>query len=184
MGARTVVLLVDPHESSRTAYALILRHGGYTVLEADSVAETLSILRRREVNAIITELVLPQIDGCELVRRIKRDPATVHLPVLVMTADLSVESREQAEQAKCTAFLLKPCGPKEFLQELRDMVRGGNTSVLGHGREPRSSSNPEIRSGKHSFRVDGEPLDAPEFPTVTPSALCGSLICFSHPQHA
>ena len=125
MGARTVVLLVDPHEDSRTAYALILRHGGYRVLEADSVAEALSILRRREVNAVITELVLPQIDGCELMRRIKRDPATAHLPVLVMTGDLSAESRQQAEQAKCAAFLLKPCGPKEVLQEVRDMVREG-----------------------------------------------------------
>jgi CheY-like chemotaxis protein len=133
MGSRTVVLLVDPHEDSRTAYALILRHGGYTVLEAGSVAEALSILRRREVNAIITELVLPQIDGCELVRRIKRDPATAHLPVLVITADLSAESREQAEQAKCTAFLLKPCGPKEILQELRDMVREETLPYWGAG---------------------------------------------------
>ena len=117
------VLLVDAHENSRDGFSHLLQRSGYAVIEADGGEDALSILREQVVSAVVMELVLPGMDGYELARRIRRDPATARIPVLVLTADAAPGSRERAEEAGCSAFRLKPCPPKELLQEIRDVIR-------------------------------------------------------------
>ena len=128
--APRVVLVADAHTDSRIVYATVLQHGGFVVLEARDGAEVLEIVPKHLPDAVITEITLPVIDGCEVLRRLKQHPVTRHIPVFVVTADIRPELRRQAEEAHCDGFLLKPCAPRELLEAVRGMLDQSIPSAL------------------------------------------------------
>ena len=119
--APKVILVADCHDDSRIIYSTILQYGGFVVLEARSGAEALAMVPQYKPDAVITELVLPVVDGGELVRRLKGHPLTESIPVVVVTSDIRPEQRQEVEGA-CDAFVLKPCMPRKLLQVVREVL--------------------------------------------------------------
>ena len=120
--APKIVLVAEGHSDSRIVYSAILQHGGFVVLEARNGAEALELIPKHMPDVVVTELVLPVIDGCEVLQRLKQHPLTAHIPVLIVTTEDHPEMLRQAEEAGCDTFLLKPCSPRDLLQAVRDLV--------------------------------------------------------------
>ena len=120
--APRVILVADYHDDSRIVYSSILQYGGFVVLEARNGAEALEMVPKHMPDAVVTELSLPVVDGCEVLRRLKQHPMTSQIPVLVVTANTDPDSRRDAIEANCDVFLLKPCVPRELLQAVRDQL--------------------------------------------------------------
>jgi CheY-like chemotaxis protein len=116
-----LIVVADGHDDSRIIYSAILRHAGFVVLEARTGAEALEMIPTHLPHAIVSELTLPVLDGRELVRMLKQNPETAHLPVLIVTAYSRPEVRTEVE-AHCAAFLIKPCPPNKLLQVVRDVL--------------------------------------------------------------
>jgi two-component system, cell cycle response regulator DivK len=116
--APRIVLIADYNDDNRIIYSTMLQHGGFVVIEARNGAEALEMIPKHRPSAVVTELALTVIDGCEVLQRLKQHPQTSHIPVLIVTADGSPGLRQRAEAAGCDAYLLKPCTPRELLATL------------------------------------------------------------------
>ena len=120
------ILYVDDEEDMRLVVSVCLESDGYRVLTAASVPDALLIAARELPDVVITDVMMPGENGYSLCTKLKRDPATRDIPVIVVT---SLDSEREAMQAGASAFLSKPFED----EDLRAMVR----SVLAReGRGP------------------------------------------------
>jgi CheY-like chemotaxis protein len=106
--AGTTVLIVEDEPQVRGAAARVLRRHGYTVLECENGLEALSIWKDRsgEIALIVTDVVMPQMGGRELVRSLRRDGVTI--PVLFISGYAEGTSPAQADDTGRSLFLAKP----------------------------------------------------------------------------
>jgi CheY-like chemotaxis protein len=103
------VLVVDDEDLVRRVIGTLLRRAGFEVDEARDGLEALACLRTALPDLVLTDLDMPRCTGEELCAAIKRDHATTHIPVLLMTGGQADESRMRA--AGCSAVLYKPLPP-------------------------------------------------------------------------
>jgi two-component system cell cycle response regulator DivK len=105
-------LLVDDAFDSRDMYGEMLRQDGYRVLEACDGADALGVALGQHPDIIVMDLCMPRMDGWEAVRRLKADPRTRSIPVVVLTA---LGRERGAVEVECDAYLVKPCLPFDLL---------------------------------------------------------------------
>jgi two-component system, cell cycle response regulator DivK len=117
-----LVLIVDDFQDNREMYAEFLRFSGLRVEEAVNGHDALVKASALLPDLIVMDLSLPGIDGWEATRRLKREPATKHIPVLALTGHALAGYSEGARQAGCDTFITKPCLPEDLLAEIRRML--------------------------------------------------------------
>jgi two-component system cell cycle response regulator DivK len=109
-----LVLIVDDVQDNRTIYVLSLTFAGYRIAEAENGEEALRQAERLLPDVIVMDLSLPVMDGWEATRRLKRDPRTKHIPVIVLTGHALPEHAKAARQAGCDLVITKPCLPDQL----------------------------------------------------------------------
>src|SRR5258706_4578733 len=95
------VLIVEDHPDQREMYASYFRVKGFRTLTASDGPSAIHAARAERPDVIVMDLGLPHIDGWEVTRRLKRDPATAHIPIVVCTAHMLGGSCERALDAGC-----------------------------------------------------------------------------------
>lgn len=115
----TSVLVVDADVDSRVICRLVLTRHGYRVVEAADGVSALELARAKRPCAVVMELTLPVMDGWAVLDRLRLDPATAGVPVIVLSVHASSKHRDQAAQRGCSAYLVKPCSPRLILEEVR-----------------------------------------------------------------
>jgi two-component system, cell cycle response regulator DivK len=118
---RPLILVVDDFEDNRAMYAECLGHAGYGVIEADNGLEAVEKARDARPDIVVMDLSLPILDGLEATRRLKGDPRTKEICVIMLTGHGLAEHARGAEQAGCDAFLVKPCSPSDLLGKVEGM---------------------------------------------------------------
>jgi CheY-like chemotaxis protein len=113
------ILIVEDNEDLRELVTLILASAGYQVFEAGDGLEALKRVSDVQPDLILMDLSLPKMSGSEVIRRLKENPSTRDIPVVVQTAHSVGEQTQYALQAGATEVLLKPV-PLTFL---RDVIR-------------------------------------------------------------
>jgi DNA-binding response OmpR family regulator len=103
------VLLVEDDEDTRQMYTQFLEFFGFEIQGARDGLEALQRAAVAPPDAIVMDLAMPRLDGFEATRRLKSNPATARIPVLVLTAFGSSADRARAFQAGADDFLTKPC---------------------------------------------------------------------------
>src|SRR5688572_16702693 len=73
--------------------------------------------------AIVLDLILPDVDGWEVCRRLKTDARTMHIPIVVLTARDERQGARRAKQAGCAAYLRKPCPPADLVAVLTSVLQ-------------------------------------------------------------
>ncbi len=94
----------------------------YKVFTAVNGADALEILKSEEVNLVITDLVMPVMDGTELCRRIRSDLSLSHLPVIMLSARLSAESKMESFGVGVDAYVDKPFDPKLLKAQVENLI--------------------------------------------------------------
>jgi len=115
----TRVLVVDDDTDMLGFVQLVLDQRGYRVFVASSAELALSLLERETIDLILLDVSLPGIDGVELCRRLKQQPSTGNISVLMFTARTEATVRRRAEAAGCDGYLVKPVELKELLDAIR-----------------------------------------------------------------
>lgn len=116
-GTRTV-LVVDDAVTSRLLYRGFLEGAGFSVLLAGDGEEALEILHARHVDAVISDVRMPRMDGLEMTRRIRRLAGKQELPIVLCTSLSSEEDRREGLIAGATAYLVKQETPPEKLVDV------------------------------------------------------------------
>jgi CheY-like chemotaxis protein len=92
-------------------YASWLGSEGFDVSEAGDGAEGVCRARAVHPDVVLMDVAMPRMDGLEATRRLKRDPATATVPVVILSALSSPQDRRRALEAGAVDFLGKPCDP-------------------------------------------------------------------------
>jgi two-component system cell cycle response regulator DivK len=125
-----LVLIVDDVQDNRMIYVLSLKFSGYRVAEAENGEEALRQAERLLPDVIVMDLSLPVMDGWEATRRLKHDPRTKQIPVIVLTGHALPEHAEAARRAGCDIVITKPCLPDQ-LESVIQRILGDQESRPG-----------------------------------------------------
>lgn len=123
------VLLVEDNEDNRIIYTTMLRHVGYDVLEAQDGVQAIALARSERPDLILMDISIPEIDGWEATRILRRDPATSAIPIVALTAHALPDDREKALQMGFTAYLAKPIEPRTVVAEVQRWIGGGGATA-------------------------------------------------------
>lgn len=122
-GRLGTALVVEDNDDLREYLADVL--GGYwRVIEAADGLRALKLARERMPDVVVSDIMMPKMDGLELLRRLREDVRTSHLPVLLLTARQDEATRLQGYSLSADDFLAKPFNPDELrlrLQRIADM---------------------------------------------------------------
>jgi two-component system, cell cycle response regulator DivK len=117
-----LVLIVDDVQDNRTIYVLFLKFSGFRIAEAENGVEALEKATTLLPDVIVMDLSLPVMDGWEATRRLKRDPRTKKIPVVVLTGHALPEHAQAAREAGCDLVITKPCLPDQLMDALRRIL--------------------------------------------------------------
>lgn len=127
-GATILVVERDPHV--RALETLFLNQAGYAVEFSDDGAAALERARVLRPALVITEILVPKLDGLALCRRLKEDPATRGIRVLIFSI-LTASAR--ARDAGADAFLRKPLAEQKLVDTVRQLLAGAGDASPGEG---------------------------------------------------
>jgi CheY-like chemotaxis protein len=123
--AKRRILVVDDDPMMRMLIAAILRRGGFEVDEAEDGAVALQRLAGGEDYCmVVTDLQMPGLDGDELIRRLRADPARGSLPVILLTASDGGTREADVLELGATQYLQKPVNPARLIESVGAALAG------------------------------------------------------------
>lgn len=118
----TTILVVEDNEPSRDALSRRLARRGYRIVLAVDGLEAVSIGRSAKPDLILMDLGLPGIDGWEATRRLKADPETQQIPIIVLSAHAMTNDRDMALAAGSDEFDTKPVRFQQLLEKIETLL--------------------------------------------------------------
>ena len=113
------VLVVEDDWLSRQLIREILLAEGHETVEARSAEEAFEMLRTRGADLVLMDIGLPGMSGIEALRRMKADPRTGIIPIVMLTAYAMEKERKEAEEAGCDGYITKPFRYDELVETLK-----------------------------------------------------------------
>ena len=120
--AGKTVLVVDDIAEQRGILTTLLAYSGYELLEAADGEEAIRMAREHCPDLILMDAGLPRLDGWGATERLKQDPVTAEIPVIMLTAYALEVDRARALQAGCDSFLTRPVAPRRVLEEVQQWI--------------------------------------------------------------
>ncbi len=120
---KDLAILADGYAKDLFTTGMLLQKLDYDVYIVNSAEDALKLVSAALPSLIITELTLPQMSGLELLVRIKHDPATKHLPVIIHTANDDEQKQKLCKATGCAAYLKKPVDPGTLYTALQQATK-------------------------------------------------------------
>lgn len=120
---RKTVLIVDDEAAIREMVSLALETAKFNVLEASDSQEGRAIIIDSQPDVVLLDWMMPGTTGLELLRRLRRDPLTEKIPVILLTAKTSEDSKITGLDSGADDFISKPFSPKELVSRIRAVIR-------------------------------------------------------------
>ncbi len=117
------ILLVEDEQPIREMLRYALEREGYQVQEAESANTARELLARNRPDLLIVDWMMPGEDGVEFIKRLRKDPVLLDLPVIMLTA--RIEENDKVKGLDCGAddYLTKPVGIKELIARIKALLR-------------------------------------------------------------
>lgn len=126
MGHQTILVVDDSLLNLEFVEEALQTHG-YDVLRATDGLAALDVVRRHRPDLILLDIQIPGMDGRELARHLKSDPATRRIPLVALTAYAMPGDKEKILAAGCDAYISKPINVQGFLREVQRHLRTGDS---------------------------------------------------------
>jgi DNA-binding response OmpR family regulator len=151
-GAR--ILVVDDELGLRRLLRVHLENEGYTVVEADNGLDALSLLRQGEIDLALVDVMLPELDGFELVRRVRAESG---VPIIMLSARGEETHRVAGLEIGADDYVVKPFSAPEVVARVRAQLRraGGRLGEPG----PLRHGTVEVDEPSRRATVDGRELE-------------------------
>ena len=119
------VLVVDDSAAIRTLIVVNLRLEGYDVREAADGEQALEVVGEWRPDVITLDVVMPRLDGFGTLQRLRADPGTADIPVVLVTARAQSVDRERGEELGVDAYVTKPFEPADLVDVVAALARTG-----------------------------------------------------------
>jgi two-component system chemotaxis response regulator CheY len=117
------ILIVDDSETVRQVLQLALGNAGYQVVEAEDGFDALTKLSGAQVDMLITDLNMPNMDGLELIKKVREEGTHRFTPIVMLTTESSEEKKKAGREAGASGWIVKPFKPEQLLKVVK-MVLG------------------------------------------------------------
>lgn len=118
------ILIVEDEPNIVESLSFILRRAGFEVDTVTDGAEALDRVRRHTLSVLILDIMLPGMNGFDVLKAIRSDQALAALPVVVLTAKGQADDRRTAEALGASAFITKPFSNAEVVERVSHLVGG------------------------------------------------------------
>ncbi|MDR2692145.1 MAG: response regulator, partial [Dysgonamonadaceae bacterium] len=119
--SRPVILVIEDNDDIRS-YIVDSLSVQYRTLSAVNGKEGLDVAQKRIPNIIVSDIMMPEIDGIELCRKIKEDLRTSHIPVILLTAKDSTQDKEEGYESGADSYLTKPFSSTLLLRRISNLL--------------------------------------------------------------
>lgn len=116
------MLLVDDSTSMREMVSFTLKGAGYEVYQAADGVEALDFAKGKTVDLVITDINMPNMDGYNLIKELRKLPAYKYIPILTLTTEDSSEKKQLGKVAGATGWIVKPFDPDNLLQTVKRVL--------------------------------------------------------------
>jgi len=151
------ILIVEDEQDVLDLVAYNLKKAGYHAITARDGAAGLAKARDLLPSLLVLDLMLPQIEGTEICKRLKADPKTAHIPILMLTAKAEEVDRILGLELGADDYVTKPFSPRELVlrvKKLLDRVRGGAKPV-----ELLACGDLLVDIAKHAVTIKDKPVE-------------------------
>ena len=121
MSGRTI-LHIEDNEFNRKIVRDLLARTSYRLVEAVDGESGVATALRERPDLMLVDIQLPKMSGLEVTRRLRSEPATAHVPIIVITSFALSGDDQQAKEAGASYYLSKPYSPRELLEAIRRFV--------------------------------------------------------------
>lgn len=116
------ILVVDDEPDAIDLIEFNLRSAGYDVSSASNGAEAIRKARQTPPDLILLDLMIPEVDGLEVCKVLRRDPTTAHVPIVMLTAKAAELDRILGLELGANDYVTKPFSPRELLLRIRNLL--------------------------------------------------------------
>lgn len=124
MIAKKTIMIIEDNPLNMKLTAELLRIGGFDLIKAIDGKSAFEMLRQTTPDLIILDLQLPDMDGIEIMKKIKSDEKTKAIKVVAVTASVMKETEEQVAKAGFDGYIAKPINTREFVKQIKGILGG------------------------------------------------------------
>jgi two-component system, OmpR family, alkaline phosphatase synthesis response regulator PhoP len=159
------IVVIEDEADILEVIAYNLKREGYDVVTSTSGEDGLEKIERTKPNLVVLDLMLPEIDGIELCRKLKSDPVTQAIPVIMVTAKGEESDVVLGLGVGADDYVTKPFSPRELTARVKSVLRRSKLRAETSVRERVAFEGVIIDPQRHEVKVDGEivTLTATEF---------------------
>jgi two-component system cell cycle response regulator DivK len=117
------ILVIEDQEDNRRIVRDLLTSVGYEIIEAVTGEEGVTAAETHVPDLILMDIQLPGLDGYEATRRIKANPALLHIPIIAVTSYALSGDDVKAFAAGCNGYVSKPFSPRALLAKIREFLQ-------------------------------------------------------------
>jgi DNA-binding response OmpR family regulator len=148
--------VVDDERDITALVAYHLEREGFRVLEAHDGLQALELVKRERPNLVILDLMLPVMSGLDVCRRLRKEPETTWLPILMLTARAEETDKVLGLELGGDDYLTKPFGPRELVARVKALLR---RSEEAPGDEVVKAGALEVDLGRYTVSVRKRPVE-------------------------
>jgi DNA-binding response OmpR family regulator len=130
------VLIVDDDLETLRLVGMMLQRQGYQIVAASNGTQALGMARTEKPVVIILDIMMPDLDGYEVTRQLRKDPDTTNIPIILFTAKSQTEDKLVGYEAGADDYLTKPVHPQELIAKIKKLMavgRSRETTAAVHG---------------------------------------------------
>ncbi len=159
---QTSVLIVEDEPEIADLIRYHAERNGFDARIARSGSEALEAVKQRAPDVVSLDIMLPDLDGLEVCRRLKRDPETATLPIVIVSAKGEEAEVVAGLELGADDYVTKPFSPRVLMARLKAVLRrreDGDPDVSANGRLLLAGASLDIDSERHIVRSKGEKVD-------------------------
>ncbi|SMC71254.1 two-component system, chemotaxis family, response regulator CheY [Desulfocicer vacuolatum DSM 3385] len=116
------VLIVDDSQLTLEIISFTVLSAGYRVIRAQGGLEALEILNHTPVDLMVVDIVMPDMDGYTLIRKIRENDAFRATPIIVVTTQSEAKYKQKGFEAGANLYMVKPVHPRELVSQIQLLV--------------------------------------------------------------
>ena len=116
------IMTADDSASVRQMVSFTLKQAGYDVVEAVDGQDAFDKLKNNSVNMLITDLNMPNIDGIELIKKVRGESKYRFMPIIMLTTESQASKKQDGKAAGATGWIVKPFKPEQLLAVIKKVL--------------------------------------------------------------
>ena len=118
------VLIIEDNDQNRYLFSLLLKNSNYAVEEAVNGRDGIDAAIRLQPDLILLDIQLPDIDGYEVARSLRKTDSLIDTPIIAVTSYAMTGDREKSIDAGCSGYIEKPINPESFITQIEKFLPG------------------------------------------------------------